>query len=391
MDSLSARYVEIRVSKNMKKGMVIVMKVVVVIPAYQPGGELIGYVDELLRTIDTEVVVVDDGSADEKKILFKALERMDRVKVLYHTKNKGKGYAIKTAVRYLSLLRDDVDGIVTADADSQHSVADVSRMIATLCVRPNELILGVRTFDDNTPKRSRAGNAFSAMTLRLLYGINLNDTQTGLRAIGREHFDFLLSLKAERYEYELDMLIYSRKRGINIYALDIDTIYYDNNSASHFHTFKDGSRVLFHMFKGLFQYVGNSFICAFADIALFTFLFYMTDSALGATVATSLSAVSARVISSIIDFRLNRETFASKEITSGRAYIKYYTLWIVQLTISTVAVNLFNIYLGAIQVIAKPIIDLTLAIISYKIQLHWVFVPEKRVCKALVETRGLSH
>ncbi len=353
------------------------MKVVVVIPAYQPSSELIGYVEELLGAISTEVLVVNDGSSDEKKLIFNALERMGGVKVLHHTKNKGKGCAIKTAVRYLSLLRPDVDGIVTADADLQHSVKDVLRMTNVLCERSDELILGVRTFDQTTPKRSRVGNAFSRATLHLLYGINLQDTQTGLRAIGRRHFDFLLSLKGERYEYELNMLIYSRKRNIDIFPLDIDTIYYDNNSKSHFHTIKDGSLVLFHMLKGLLQYVGNSFVCAFVDIALFTFLFFMCESVFSAGVATALCAVSARIISSVIDFKLNRRTFASKELSSDRAYIKYYALWVIQLTISTLTVNLFNIYLGAAQVIVKPLIDLTLAVISYKIQLHWVFAIKK--------------
>ncbi len=347
------------------------MNIAVIIPALNPDENLIGYVDELLNSVD--VVVVDDGSDNKSLYVFGALSLRDGCTVLKHEVNRGKGVALKTAIAHINQNMPTIDGVITADADGQHSIADVLKMIDALRANSDDLILGVREFDQNTPRRSLVGNRISAKTLQLLYGINLNDTQTGLRAISKKYFEWLLSLKGERYEYELNMLIYSKNIGLGISTISIETIYLNNNKGSHFNTVKDGLRVYFHMLAGLFFYVRNSLVCAALDIGIFTALFYLTDSFLVATAATTFSAVTARILSSIVDFNLNRETFANKTSTGKSAYIKYYTLWLLQIAISTTVVNLINIYFGALQTIIKPIIDLAIATVSYKIQLHWVF------------------
>ncbi len=349
------------------------MKIAIVIPALKPGEELIRYTDELLHKSDAEVVVIDDGSGKEFLYTFGVLSVRDRCTVLRHEQNMGKGAALKTAIKYIKEKMTHIDGIVTADSDGQHSVEDVIRIIKKLSVNQDSLVLGVREFDETTPKRSLMGNRISAKTLRLLYGINLQDTQTGLRAISKKHFDWLLALKGDRYEYEMNMLIYSKNIALEISTITIKTLYFDNNSGSHFNTVKDGVKVYSRMLIGLLYYIRNSGISALVDISIFTVLFYVTQSILAATMATTIAALTARVISSIVDFRLNRNTFASKAVTGKRAYIKYYTLWAVQIAVSTILVNLINIYFGALQPVIKPVVDLSLAILSYKIQLHWVF------------------
>ncbi len=353
------------------------MNIAIVIPALNPEEELIHYVDELLLNSDANIVVVDDGSDKNSLYTLGAISLRDRCIVLKHDENRGKGAALKTAIKHIKDNMQQMQGIVTADADGQHSVNDVLRMIDKLNQEQDDLILGVREFDDNTPKRSLMGNRISSKTLGLLYGINLEDTQTGLRAISRKHFDWLLSLKGDRYEYEMNMLIYSKNIALNISTIPIQTLYFNDNSGSHFNTVKDGIKVYSRMLVGLLSYIKNSGICAVVDISLFTILFYLTQSFFTATAATAVAAVVARVISSVIDFKLNRNTFASKAITGKKAYIKYYTLWLVQIVVSTTLVNMINIYFGALQPIIKPLIDLTIAIVSYKVQLHWVFKAEK--------------
>ncbi len=360
------------------------MNLAVIIPALNPENNLLAYVDELLSF--AKVVVVNDGSGEKFAGTFLSLESMKGCTVLHHPKNMGKGVALKTAVEYIKNDMPNIDGVVTADADGQHLVKDVIRVGEALRSNPKNLVLGVREFDENTPRRSFVGNKISAKTMQLLYGIRLNDTQTGLRAISRDHFEWLLSLKGERYEYELNMLIHSKSVGVKILSVDIETVYYNNNEASHFSTVKDGIRVYLHMLYGLFFYLRNSLLCAVVDIGIFTSMFYLTDSVFTATIATTVSALLARTISSVMDFKLNRKTFSGyfasdrpvNVTTSGVSYFKYYILWIAQLTVSTVIVNLFNIYFGALQTIVKPIIDLGLAVISYEIQLHWVFRSDKK-------------
>ncbi len=356
------------------------MKITIVIPAYKPQLLLLSYIDALNEHLNSDILVVNDGSGEFYDDIFSAISQKPNCTVMHHHQNRGKGAAIKTAVQYLIQHPGKSDGIITADADGQHSVEDVVRMSHRLCERRDDLVLGVRTFDDsNTPARSLLGNRIASTTMRLLYGIKLGDTQTGLRAVGKKHFAWLMTLAGNRYEYEMNMLVGTKNIGLPISTIPIKTLYFDNNSGSHFNTIKDGARVFAHLVKGLFKYIGNSLITAAVDISVFTVLFYLTDDILSAVAGTTFAALIARILSSVVDFKLNRSTFASKSITSKRAYFKYYTLWLLQLAVSTILVNVTNLAFGAAQALIKPVIDATLAVISYKVQLHWVFAAEKKL------------
>ncbi len=354
------------------------MKNAVVIPALEPSEDLISYVDNLISHNIESIIVVNDGSSEAANYIFAQISTKKNCIVLTHTENMGKGVAIKTAVSYIRDYMKDIDGIITADADGQHSAYDVMRMNVALKGNKDKLVLGVRVFGENTPARSMMGNRISAKTLRLLYGIKLDDTQTGLRAVSRKYFDWLVSLPGNRYEYEINMLIYSKKIALQIHTITIETLYFDNNSGSHFRTVRDGGKVYLQMLKGLFQYIGNSCISATSDIVLFTVLFYLIQTMADGITATAIAASIARVASSFIDFRLNRSTFASKDTTTYKAYFKYYTLWVLQLCASIVLVTMFSSMFGVVQTVIKPAIDLGLGILSYQTQLHWVFKPEKK-------------
>ncbi|MBQ5504575.1 MAG: hypothetical protein IIT95_05720, partial [Oscillospiraceae bacterium] len=74
--------------------------------------------------------------------------------------------------------------------------------------RPSELILGVRSFTgDGVPRRSRTGNRLTTFVFRLMTGIRLSDTQTGLRGIPRMYFETALKVEGGRYEYEMNFLL----------------------------------------------------------------------------------------------------------------------------------------------------------------------------------------
>ncbi len=349
------------------------MKNILIIPALEPDHSLIDYVNRLCDQKGFAVLVVDDGSSQAAKQVFEQIKLQQNATVLTHSENMGKGSALKTAIAHVRDNMPDIDGIITADADGQHSIEDICRMDKALSEHSKSLILGVRNFGEGTPARSLFGNTVSSKTLALLYGIKLKDTQTGLRAIARCHFDWLLSLRGMRYEYELNMIIYSKKAVIKIDTITIETIYFDNNSGSHFRSVRDGAKVYWQMLRGLAQYIGNSAISALVDIGLFTVLFYLTRSWLTASGATAFASAAARIVSSIVDFRLNRGTFAGRGNTTASAYFKYYTLWICQLGMSIFALNLVSSIFGVVQTVAKPFVDLILAVLSYQIQLHWVF------------------
>lgn len=100
------------------------------------------------------------------------------------------------------------------------------------------------------PLKSRIGNQLTRSIFRLVSGVSVSDTQTGLRAFSPDLIKKLLMVGGERYEYETNVLIEMAKAKIPIREVPIDTIYHDSsNSCSHFHVFKDSWRIYKELLK----------------------------------------------------------------------------------------------------------------------------------------------
>lgn len=216
-------------------------ELIIVIPAYEPNHLLAELIDKLNQYFNGhKMIVVDDGS--KNKDIFLEVQKKDNVIVLHHDKNMGKGQALKTGFSYIK----DLDGnqiIVTADSDGQHKPEDICRVYNFYKKYGYGIVLGSRKFDCDIPKRSAFGNNTARFLLRLTNGKRLNDTQTGLRAFGKELIPFLISIKGQRYEYEMNMLAEATLKDIDIHEIKIETIYIDNNSSSHFRPVRDFSRI----------------------------------------------------------------------------------------------------------------------------------------------------
>jgi glycosyltransferase involved in cell wall biosynthesis len=219
---------------------------VVLIPAYRPEEQLLGLVEELAGRAEIgAVIVVDDGSQAEYREIFRRLAALERVWVLRHVVNLGKGAALKTGLNHTACVYPESVGVVTADADGQHSAADILRVAAALAASPRHLVLGVRTFGRSVPLRSRLGNTLTRTIMRAITGQKLSDTQTGLRGIPMEWVPELLKLQAMGYDFELDMLVSSRETVRPVREVGISTIYIDNNRGSHFNPLRDSMRIYF--------------------------------------------------------------------------------------------------------------------------------------------------
>ena len=116
------------------------------------------------------------------------------------------------------------------------------------------VILGCRDFDQpGIPPRSVAGNKTTSRFFRLLFGIRLSDTQTGLRAIPRAFLERFLRVEGDRFEYETNMLLKMKRWGIGFEEMPITTVYDPEDYSSHYNAVKDSWRIFKIMFKGLFR------------------------------------------------------------------------------------------------------------------------------------------
>ena len=98
---------------------------VILIPSLEPDDRLPAYMRRLLEAGFTRAVVVDDGSSEKYQPIFNELAEMPGVTVLHHEVNRGKGCALKTGYAYIRDNIPEASGVITADADGQHTVEEV--------------------------------------------------------------------------------------------------------------------------------------------------------------------------------------------------------------------------------------------------------------------------
>ncbi len=222
-------------------------KICILIPAYNPDERLVKLVNELKEKLPkTPVVIVDDGSLSENifNILLQNCPSPDRPRLIKHSFNLGKGEALKSGFKYILKHYHSCKGIVTADCDLQHSVNDIIKIGTYLDSHPDKIYLGSRNFNKtNIPIKSVIGNKFTSFLFKLIYHINLNDTQTGLRGIPLNSTGLFLDIKTSDFSFETLMLIIAKKHNIPISEIPINTIYIENNKNSNFKPVSDSFKI----------------------------------------------------------------------------------------------------------------------------------------------------
>lgn len=214
---------------------------VVIIPAYKPDETLVNLTDQLWE-YGCQIVVVDDGSGEQYHQIFDKIS--DICIILRHSENRGKGAAIKTALSYVKAEIWDENIIGVMDCDGQHLPRDMMKLFAFAETHRQTMVLGVREVGKDMPLKSRLGNKITRKVFRIVSGVKVTDTQTGLRAFSVELLDELISVEGERYEYEMNVLMALAGAGIPIAEVPICTIYHDeNNSGSHFRVVQDSIRI----------------------------------------------------------------------------------------------------------------------------------------------------
>ena len=131
---------------------------VMLIPSLEPDDRLPAYVRRLLDKGFQHVVIVDDGSSAAYQPIFAELDAMDGVSVTHHELNRGKGCALKTGYAYIQAHFPTASGVITADADGQHTVKDCWHLAEVLTEGKRALYLGSRNFnlDHVPPNRATA-------------------------------------------------------------------------------------------------------------------------------------------------------------------------------------------------------------------------------------------
>lgn len=340
-----------------------------IIPAYNPDKKFHTVIEGLIQAGFKHIIVVNDGTDKKFLSLFDKIEKNKKCVLITHEENFGKGRALKTGFKYfLKHFPNDI-GVVTLDADNQHKVKDVVKCAKALKENPNKLILGVRNFDgENVPKKSKLGNKVTSLAFKIFCDLNISDTQTGLRAIPSIFVEKLLNTVGEKFEFETNMLLDTKVYGVKIIEVPIETVYINGNTTSNFNPLTDS----FSIYKVIFKFMCSSFSSIICDYALFILLGIIFDF-LPHAFSLLIATVVARLISSFINFSLNRKLVFKNEAKFKKSIIKYYILVATNILLSYAGIYLLTTSLNFNEVVAKILMDVVLFMFSFKIQVKWVF------------------
>jgi len=207
-----------------------------VIPTYNNARTVADIVRRTLA-VCPQVIVVNDGSTDDTLAVLEPLR--ESIELITYVRNRGKGHALRLGLE--AARRAGYDYAVTLDSDGQHHPEEIPLLTAA-AKDDNTFVVGSRNIQaDGMPVGNTFANRFSNFWFRLQTGIRLPDTQTGFRLYPLHHLPCLALLTA-RYESELELLVFSAWRGVNLVPVGISVSYPDDR-VTHFRPFRDFLRI----------------------------------------------------------------------------------------------------------------------------------------------------
>ncbi len=344
-------------------------QIALIIPSLNPDEKLIRLLEGLRDEGFRRILLVNDGSSEDTLPLFEQAEQEFGCRLLVHPVNLGKGRALKDAFAWIRREWPDCAGAVTVDADGQHLPKDIRACAEMLCTHPGRLVLGCRDFSaEHIPPRSRYGNRLTRVVLRMLCGISVSDTQTGLRGIPLSLMPALEKLPGERFEFELNMLLEAQEKQIPLAEVPIDTVYIEENRTSHFHPLRDSLRI----YAVFAKFLLSSLLSFLVDIGAFSLLVFLMERPLpGLYIPVATGA--ARVLSAGANFLLNKHGVFRDRGPNPAAVWKYLALCVIQAGLSALGVSLLFALTHWNETLIKLLVDTLLFLISFPIQREWVF------------------
>ena len=217
------------------------MKITIGIPAYNEEKNIAKIIIKLKKITDS-IIVCDDGSSDMTSEIAKNLG----VIVISHKKNMGYGAAIRTIFEKSAEIGSDI--LVTFDADGQHRIEDVSRVLHPLENNEADIVIGSRFLgkQSNVPNYRKLGIKVITQVTNSSIKTKLTDSQSGFRAYSKQVLS-KISLSEIGMGISTEILIKASSKGLRITEVPI-TILYSGDTSTH-NPVSHGTSVLFSTIK----------------------------------------------------------------------------------------------------------------------------------------------
>jgi dolichol-phosphate mannosyltransferase len=229
----------------------------IIIPVYNEEKTIKKILDSVyalrLQSIEKEIIVVDDCSTDSTGSEINSfLQTGQKIKVIKHAKNKGKGSAILSGIKIAT-----GDYIIIQDSDLEYSPKEIPKLLTPILQGRGQVVYGTRLKrlpnfrrDERTMRFfiHYIGNKFLSLMTSLLYRQWITDLETGYKIFPR-HVINRLSLSSKGFEFEAEVTAKLLKKGYKIIEVPISTNPRGYNQGKKLQTVRDGLSALLTLVK----------------------------------------------------------------------------------------------------------------------------------------------
>jgi len=200
-------------------------KLSIIVPVYNEEKTISEIIERAKKTkisYAKEILIVDDFSTDNtRNILKKIKDKL--VKIFYHTKNMGKGAAIRTGLK-----NSTGDIILIQDADLEYNPDEYKKLLKPIIENKAKVVYGsrveaIRKNIKNMYKLHYIGNLFLTLMTDLLYQAKISDMETGYKVFRREVIKNI-NIRANRFEFEPEITAKILRKGYKIYEVPISFV-----------------------------------------------------------------------------------------------------------------------------------------------------------------------
>ena len=198
-------------------------KICVIIPVYNEDEVILDTlktVPKKASNLPVDIVVVNDGSTDNTEAV---VETSKKVHLINHILNFGAGAATRTGLHYAEHC--GYKYAITMDADGQHHPKDVKRVMEAVINNEADFVIGSRLLSpEGMPWYRKIGNTGLSFVTFLLFGVNVKDSQSGLKGLNRTALE-KIDYHSNRFAFCSEMLWRANREGLTIREIPISAVY----------------------------------------------------------------------------------------------------------------------------------------------------------------------
>ncbi|MCX8159078.1 MAG: glycosyltransferase family 2 protein [Candidatus Pacearchaeota archaeon] len=198
------------------------MKLSIIIPVFNEKTTILEVIKRVkcanIKNVKKEIIVVDDYSDDGTRELLKELERKEKLKIIFHDKNYGKGHAIKSGLKIAS-----GDIVIVQDADLEYNPDEYYELIKPIIDGKEKVVYGSRILNEKNKYSSLSfylGGRIITFITNFLFNSKLTDEPTCYKVFKKEIID-KITINGERFEWEPEITAKILKKKIKIFEVPI--------------------------------------------------------------------------------------------------------------------------------------------------------------------------